>query len=454
MNRVNFAQPDITLMLDWEGVIREAAFSEAMSEKGVDDWVGRPWTDTVGESGGDWIRRMLDDARKTGVSAFRQVHQRFPSGKELPIEYTTVRLGAKAGLIAVGKNLQAVAELQSRLIATQQAREQDYWKLRDIETRSRLLFDASNEAVLVVEADSLRIVEANPAAIRALGLAPDWEFGREVAPRDEQAFRGMLQRAREHGRAPGILVHLGAERSAWLVRATLMTRDPGPVFLLQLAQAATEGQSAARGAALRTDDLLERLPDGFVVSDQDGTIRRANRAFLDMVQIATEGGVLGEPIGRWLTRHGAGMGVLLSHLQQHGDVRLYPTTLTGEFGLEAEVEICAAVSGMGLGRTIGMVIRDIGRRVMTRDESSHLRDAIGTIEGGIGRTPLPLLVRQTAAVLERYCIERALRLADDNRTAAAELLGLSRQSLYAKLTRYGMHGDSDGDAEGDLEIAE
>jgi len=200
MNRVNFAQPDITLMLDWEGVIREAAFSEAMSEKGVDDWVGRPWTDTVGESGGDWIRRMLDDARKTGVSAFRQVHQRFPSGKELPIEYTTVRLGAKAGLIAVGKNLQAVAELQSRLIATQQAREQDYWKLRDIETRSRLLFDASNEAVLVVEADSLRIVEANPAAIRALGLAPDWEFGREVAPRDEQAFRGMLQRAREHGR--------------------------------------------------------------------------------------------------------------------------------------------------------------------------------------------------------------------------------------------------------------
>ena len=89
---------------------------------------------------------MVEDARAIGVSAFRQVTQRFPSGLELPIEYTTVRLGGQAGLIAIGKNLQAVAELQSRLIAAQHAREQDYWKLREIETRSRLLFDASNEA--------------------------------------------------------------------------------------------------------------------------------------------------------------------------------------------------------------------------------------------------------------------------------------------------------------------
>ena len=85
------------------------------------------------------------------------------------MEYTTVRLGGKAGLIAIGRNLQAVAELQSRLIAAQQAMEQEYWKLREVETRYRLLFDASNEAVLLLKADTLRIMEANPAAIRAAG---------------------------------------------------------------------------------------------------------------------------------------------------------------------------------------------------------------------------------------------------------------------------------------------
>ena len=39
-------------------------------------------------------------------------------------------------------------------------------------------------------------------------------------------------------------------------------------------------------------------------------------------------------------------------------------------------------------------------------------------------------------------IESALELTNGNRTAAAELLGLSRQSLYAKLNRYGLDGDS------------
>ena len=38
----------------------------------------------------------------------------------------------------------------------------------------------------------------------------------------------------------------------------------------------------------------------------------------------------------------------------------------------------------------------------------------------------------------------ALELTNDNRASAAELLGLSRQSLYAKLHRYGLvdSGDS------------
>jgi transcriptional regulator PpsR len=160
MNRVSIAQPDITLKLDLDGVIRGASLSDAIPGEVLEGWVGRPWADTVGSVGGDRVRSMVQDARAAGVSGFHQFTQRFPSGLELPMEFTTVRLGGQAGLLAVGKNLQAVAEMQSRLIAAQQAREQDYWKLREIETRSRLLFDASSEAVVMVLADSLRVVEA------------------------------------------------------------------------------------------------------------------------------------------------------------------------------------------------------------------------------------------------------------------------------------------------------
>jgi hypothetical protein len=39
---------------------------------------------------------------------------------------------------------------------------------------------------------------------------------------------------------------------------------------------------------------------------------------------------------------------------------------------------------------------------------------------------------------EKICIEAELELTGDNRAAAAEMLGLSRQSLYVKLRRYGL----------------
>ena len=157
-------QPDLTLLLDMDGVIREATLSGTMAGESVDAWLGQPWTEVAGD-GGEKVRRMMEDARTGGISAFRQINQRFPSGIEVPMEFTTVLLGGRAGLLAVGKNLKAVAELQSRLIAAQQTMERDYWKLREIETRYRLVFDASDEAVVIVSVAQLRIVEANRAAV-------------------------------------------------------------------------------------------------------------------------------------------------------------------------------------------------------------------------------------------------------------------------------------------------
>ena len=63
----------------------------------------------------------------------------------------------------------------------------------------------------------------------------------------------------------------------------------------------------------------------------------------------------------------------------------------------------------------------------------------------VGRVPLRDIVRETTDLIEELCIEAALELTGDNRAAAAEMLGLSRQSLYVKLRRFGV-GDSLTDA--------
>ena len=62
----------------------------------------------------------------------------------------------------------------------------------------------------------------------------------------------------------------------------------------------------------------------------------------------------------------------------------------------------------------------------------------------MGRLPLRDIVRETTDLIEQLCIEAALDLTGDNRASAAEMLGLSRQSLYIKLRRFGIK-DAPGD---------
>jgi transcriptional regulator PpsR len=455
MSSVNIAQPDVTLLLDLDGVIREATLSRSLSVEVVESWLGKSWNETITDNGGDKVRRMLTDAREQGVSAFRQVTQRFPSGLELPMEYTTVLLGGRAGLLAIGKSLQAVAELQARLIAAQQAMERDYWKLREVETRYRLLFDASQEPVVLLKASDLRIIQANPTALAALGMLQlktqsigERDFVSGISAEDREPFQTMAMRVRGQGKAPGILIHLGKERKPWLVRASLMSADPDSVMMLQLSPGWTGQPNSVEQDSISIDDMIERLPDAFIVIDTEGVIRRANRSFLDLVEAGAKGSVVGERLTRWLWRPGADLAVLLDNIERHRFIRMFTTTIQGELGTPTEVEISATGNSDIAPQYIGVLIRDVGRRISGTPDDKNLRSALGSLAERIGKTPLRSLVKDTVGAVERHYVKSALDLANDNRTVAAELLGLSRQSLYAKLNRYGLDGGpaTDGEA--------
>ena len=445
MAAVPAMQPDVTLLLDMDGVIREATLSPAMQAESVDGWLGRPWVEIAGDLGGDKVKRMVEDARASGISAFRQINQRFPSGLELPIEFTTVLLGGRAGMLAIGKNLQAVAELQSRLIAAQQTMERDYWKLREIETRYRLVFDASDEAVVIVSPANLRIVEANRAAVEALNSSrrrnedlAGREFLHDVASEDREAVREMLNRVRERGKALSILVHLGPDAKSWMLRGSLIASDPGHVFLLQFTAAANAPVEREQDAGSTVEKLIDRLPDGFVALDQTGIIQHANQAFLDLVQIGSKGSAIGESLGRWLWQPGADLNALLANIERHGTVRLFTTTVRGELGTDTEIEISAAQNDDEEQKYIGVLLRNVARRLPVYGEGDMLRSALGSASEQIGKSSLRKLVKNAVSIVEQHYVKQALELAGGNRTATAELLGLSRQSLYAKLNLYGL----------------
>jgi DNA-binding NtrC family response regulator len=53
----------------------------------------------------------------------------------------------------------------------------------------------------------------------------------------------------------------------------------------------------------------------------------------------------------------------------------------------------------------------------------------------VGTASLKEIVSETTDVIEKICIQAALEMTNNNRAAAAEMLGLSRQSLYVKLSK-------------------
>ena len=108
-------------------------------------------------------------------------------------------------------------------------------------------------------------------------------------------------------------------------------------------------------------------------------------------------------------------------------------------GLKFILKFGSAVAlGRGKAACFGFAIRDVGRRLTPQAKPRELPHSANQLAEMIGRVPLKELVRETTDVIEKLCIEAALELTGDNRASAAEVLGLSRQSLYVKLRRYGL----------------
>jgi len=457
VSRLVTAAADVVLVIDAQGVIQDAAFgNEELLSHGYAHWMGQPWSQTVTEESKPKVASMLRDLGSGKGPKWRHLNQRASDGTELPLSYSVIQVPAAAGgnpahAIAFGRDLRPQAALQQKLVTAQRSMERDYWHLKHVETRYRLLFQVSSEALLILDANTEKLEESNPAAQALFGetLAKSgWSLAHSLDKRSNTALSEVFSGLRSSGLSSPVEVRLVPSNTEVSVSVSLFRQEQSSHFLLRLAPknqlADTSGMAATKQVLT---DVMESAPDAFVVTDLSGNVLTANRAFLQLAQVSNEALVRGESLERWLGRAGVDLSVLISNLRQRDVVRLFATRMRGDYGSTTDVEISAVAVTTGEQRCLGFTIRDVGLRLNSETKPSReLPRSTGQMTELVGRVPLKDIVRETTDLIEQLCIEAALELTGDNRASAAEMLGLSRQSLYVKLRRFGM-GDAGSEGE-------
>jgi transcriptional regulator PpsR len=446
------AAGDIVMVIDSDGTIQDAAIHGADLGRdfgSTDQWLGQHWDACVTVESRAKTLTLLRGALDDKPPRWVQINHPSKRGADIPILYTALRVGRSGRILAIGRDLRPISTLQQKLVDAQQSMERDYLRLRHVETRYRLLFQMSSEAVLIVDSVTQKTLETNPAAVTLLSQAgkalSGCAFFELFDSESRPAIEALLTLVRTAGRADEVAAKSAGDDRELFVSAVLFRQDNASLFLIRVVAAASTVVTAVSNTKTMFLKTIEVAPDGFVLTSPDGRILAVNAAFLDMAQLATEEQARAGSLEQWLGRPGVDMNVMIATLRQRGTVSLFATTLRGEYGESTEVEI-TAVSVMSGGQTCyGFVIRNIGRRIPADSRVGRdLPRSVDQLTELIGRVPLKDLVREATDMIERLCIQAALELTGDNRASAAELLGLSRQSLYVKLRRHGL-GDLAGE---------
>jgi transcriptional regulator PpsR len=430
---------DLVLFVDIDGTIADVSVGNGLeTHPGWRKLVGKQWVDTLKIDSRGKVELLLREAVSGHTSRSREMNMKVDGLGEIPFRFTASRLDDRR-VVAFGLDMRAIADLQQRMVGVQQSMELENERVRQSEAQYRVLFHVCSEGVLIARGARYTIVDANPAAAALLGTTPgalaDKPLQELFEPESHEVLSAMLV-SLTAGKSFEARLRPRGQADVEVQASANMFRQSGAVVLLfrfwPVGEAPT---TSARDS--RVLKVLEAMPDSFVVTDEKLRILGANASFCELVQQASEAQVIGQPIDRWLGRPGVDLNIIVSALREHGVIRNFSTLVRGDFGSEQGATLTAVTALDGKIPCFGFSIRPMTLHVIESNHGFGNRSA-AQLQELVGRISLKEIVQETADLIERLCIEAALDISRNNRAAAAHLLGLSRQSLYTKLRRYGL----------------
>ena len=426
---------DIALVIDDDGVVRSVAQSASapiVAQAGA--WVGRPWIDTVSGDTRRKVELMLNDLKSTGATRRREVNLRAGGDGHVPVAFSALRLGVGGPVLAVGRDLRAVSAIQQRFLDAQQELERGYWRARQAESRYRLLFQVATDAVLTVDAHSLRVIEANHAAASLLGAG--MALAGRVAPQlfdpaAQAMLYELLHNARRDGKPAELHARLPGLQATAAVSATPFRAGDGVRLLLRV-RADPPPEPGIPDLNRTLALLVDSTRDGVVVTDSNGRVLVANPAFLSLVNAAAEDEVRGQALGEWVGRVDTDVSTLLAAAHAHGIAHLVRSSVRRSDGAHIDVDVAGALLAEGEQECFGFTLRECGARV---EPLSALALALAALDERIGQVPFAQLMAQSGRLVEQRLLATALARTHGDKAAAAVLLGMTLEQLLQTLER-------------------
>ncbi len=424
---------DIALVLDETGVITSVAQSGPQPvAPAASEWVGRSWVDTVSGPMRRKVESLLSDVATSGLARRREIFHPGASGADIPVAYTAIRLGRHGPVIAVGRDLRAIAAIQQRFLDAQQDMERGYWKARQAESQERQLYHVLTDAVVILDAQTLRIVSANRAAQARLGGEGELT-GRAVAEFFDQRSSGpvteLLLTARTHGRPVELRARLQGDPVTSSIAATPFRAGDEQRLLVRLRSAVSPLAPAA--------GMLER--EAAAVTDSNGRILTCDAAFIALLEATDDTALIGRSVADWLGDQPDDVVALLHDARQTGLAEREAMGL--RIGQHAVVRVSASWLTEGDQEGIGLVLHLAEPRVAALGEAqAAFAEAWTRLTSQLGSSPLPVMLRQATALAEQHFIRMALQRAQGDPAIAAQALGISSDSLSRRQRRGGKRG--------------
>ncbi len=432
---------DISLLIDTAGLILEVIYNTENKNLGdIEHWRTRNIRDFITKESGIKLEEILNlsssENEKIEKDIIQLNHIR-NGGDDFPIQYSIHPTGVKNQILLFGRDLTQIAQAQQELMKTQLKFEREYDRYRSFDTKYRVILEQCGSAFIIVDEEG-QIIDFNQKAVAIIEKANLNQVMLEDLFYQGTSIEILSELETLNKNTPSAALNLKIKENNKEVylKGTFFRSNDGVHALIRLSISSSQRTSHSK-EKIYLSDLYQKTSDAFVFIDEAGKIVDTNESFLILTENPNIDEVVGKSFSDFLRNTTTDLKILTDNSKRLGKIRNYATDFITSFGSKIPVTISSTWVSNEDSDFYGFILRDSSNVEFEKQNENEQHSWEATTKL-VGSAPLKELVAQTGDIAERICLETALNLTNNNKVAAAELLSLSRQSLYVKLRKHNL----------------